>query len=133
MRSSISILVVDDQEGIRQLLSELLTAEGFDVRLASNGMEALNSVEEKCDPNIIIIDMKMPGISGLDVVKELKGRGYKGIFILMTAYGELEIVDEAIKLGVEYHINKPFDIDDLLQLIRNVCRNSFDGTGSFNV
>ena len=125
-RSCNFILVVDDQEGIRQLLFEILTAEGFVVRLAANGIEALNSVEQ-CEPDIIIIDMKMPGISGLEVVKELKGKGYKGYFILMTAYGELEIVNEAVKLGVEHQINKPFDIDDLLQLIRSICSNEFGG------
>ncbi|NLO90214.1 MAG: response regulator [Clostridia bacterium] len=120
------MLVVDDQEGIRQLLFEILTAEGFVVQLAANGIEALNSIEQY-EPDIIIVDMKMPGISGLEVIKELKGKGYKGCIILMTAYGELEIVNEAEKLGVKYQINKPFDIDDLLQLIRSISNNELGG------
>jgi len=118
---NITILVVDDQDGIRKLLYEVLQGEGFGVRLAANGKEALSAVE-KYNPDVILIDMKMPGMSGIDVLRELKkNKDYKGEYVLMTAYGELEIVNEASKLGVKYQINKPFDIDELLDLIYKIC------------
>ncbi|MEW6662735.1 MAG: response regulator [Bacillota bacterium] len=67
----ISVLVVDDQSGVRRLLQEALQEEGFDVRLADCGEAALRQVQER-KPDLILMDMKMPGMSGLDVLKELK-------------------------------------------------------------
>jgi len=130
---NITILVVDDQDGIRQLLYEVLQGEGFGVRLAANGKEALSAVE-KYNPDVILIDMKMPGMSGIDVLRELKkNEDYEGKYVLMTAYGELEIVNEASKLGVKYQINKPFDIEELLELIYRVCfGNNTDGDETHN-
>lgn len=115
----IKILVVDDQEGIRQLLYEVLQSEGYVVEVAESGSDALKAVEE-FNPDILIIDMKMPGMSGLDVLKLLDERNCDVKPIIMTAYGELEIINEASQLGVKHYINKPFDIEDLLEIIKEV-------------
>lgn len=115
-----SILVVDDQDGVCQLLQELLTDEGFQVTTACNGYQALE-IMETLSPAILIIDMKMPGMSGIDVLKVVQEKKLKCRPIMMTAYGEL-IIKEAGKLGVEYFINKPFDIDELRTLIRGVAQ-----------
>lgn len=72
-------------------------------------MDALEDVS----PDLILVDMKMPGMNGLDVLREIKSREISCLPIMMTAYGELEIANEAMGLGVKYFINKPFDIDDL--------------------
>jgi len=121
-----TILVVDDQDGVRQLLYEVLQSEGYTVRLASNGCQALKIIEE-FNPQVILIDMKMPGMSGLDVLKELDRIKYQGIYVMMTAYGELEIVNEASQLGVKHFINKPFDIDELREIIEKAF--SAEGKG----
>jgi two-component system response regulator (stage 0 sporulation protein F) len=113
------ILVVDDQEGVRQLIYEILDREGLQVITAANGYEALELLET-IFPVLLLIDMKMPGISGLDVLKEIRNRGYSCLPIMMTAYGELEIIKEAAQLGVIHFINKPFDIDEFSQLIKKV-------------
>lgn len=118
-----SILVVDDQDGVRQLLLEILRGEGFNVSSASNGFEAMDALENSC-PDLILVDMKMPGMSGLDVLREIKQRRYPCLPIMMTAYGELEIANEAMKLGVKHFINKPFDIDDFRQAIRDVLEGN---------
>lgn len=118
-----SILVVDDQEGVCQLLQELLASEGFSVNTASNGYEALEQIE-KAHPGILIIDMKMPGMSGIDVLIALQDMEHDCLIIMMTAYGELEIVREAAKLGVSHFITKPFDIDELRGLIKDLTTSS---------
>ncbi|NLJ99696.1 MAG: response regulator [Clostridia bacterium] len=128
---NVRVLVVDDQGGIRQLLQEILRSEDYDVKLASNGYEALGVIEG-FNPHIIVIDMKMPGMNGLEVIREIKSRDIgHGVFIMMTAYGELEIVNEAASLGVKYYINKPFDIGDLLNLIKKI--HSPDGSEKLNI
>lgn len=117
-----TILVVDDQDGVRQLLLEILRGEGFEVSSASNGYEALEELERGC-PDLILVDIKMPRMNGLDLLREIKTRGYPCLPVMMTAYGELEIANEAMELGVRHFINKPFDIDDFRRAIREVLKN----------
>lgn len=117
-----SILVVDDQEGVCQLLQELLICEGFQVATACNGYEALEQIKT-LRPDILLIDMKMPGMSGIDVLTALQDIEHNCLPIMMTAYGELEIIKEAERLGVSQFITKPFDIDELRQIIRRVTEN----------
>lgn len=113
------ILVVDDQVGVRKLLAEVLGSLGYEVKLASSGEEAVDFVRET-PPRLIVLDMKMPGMSGLEVISEVKKLKCHSPIILMTAYGELEIVSEAKKLGVEHYINKPFDVHKMRELVKNV-------------
>ncbi len=104
-----SLLIVDDQRGIRLLLDEVFRREGFKTRLAANGMEALQAVEGEV-PDCILLDMKMPGIDGLEVLKRLKA-GWPDIpVIMMTAYGEIELTEDALKTGAIKYFTKPFDI-----------------------
>ena len=117
--SAVTVLVVDDQEGVRQLLMEVLRSEGFNVTSASNGYEAMDALED-VSPDLILVDMKMPGMNGLDVLREIKSREISCLPIMMTAYGELEIANEAMGLGEKYFINKPFDIDDLRKVVKDV-------------
>ncbi|MHB1125861.1 MAG: response regulator [Bacillota bacterium] len=112
------ILVVDDQLGVRKLLQEALKDLG-DVELAASGPEALAKVG-KVPPAVMVMDMKMPGMNGLEVLEELKRVPYYGPVIMMTAYGELEIVNQAKKLGVSHYITKPFDIDEMRALVVQV-------------
>jgi len=117
-----SILVVDDQDGVCQLLQELLASEGFKVTTACNGFEALEMIKT-LRPDILLIDMKMPGMSGIDVLTTLQDMEHNCLPIMMTAYGELEIIKEAERLGVSHFITKPFDIDELRQLMRRVIES----------
>lgn len=117
-----TVLIVDDQDGVRQLLQELLVNEGFQVSTACNGYQALEVINADF-PDILLIDMKMPGMSGLDVLKALQDRDCRCFSIMMTAYGELDIIKEAKKLGVSLCITKPFDIDELRQIIKRVAES----------
>ena len=114
-----SILVVDDQIGVRRLLVETFRDQGFDVDVAANGYEALEKLKHKA-PDLILLDMKMPGMNGLEVLRQIKQRYPDQAVIMMTAYGELEIVNEAINLGVKECITKPFDINQLRELAQRI-------------
>ena len=112
----ITILVADDQKGVRRLLCEVFKRDEYQVILAANGREAIELVQ-KVKPDIMLLDMKMPGLDGLATLRELRRLGLQVCVILMTAYGELEIVKEAISLGARMHITKPFDVNELKELV----------------
>lgn len=111
-----SILIVDDQLGVRRLLFEALKDDFKAVHMAGSGMEAIEQVK-KHDPDLVVMDMKMPRMNGLEVLKHLRKMDFQCPVIMMTAYGELEIVAQAAKMGVKKHITKPFDLKDLRQMI----------------
>ncbi|WP_432363650.1 response regulator [Sporosarcina sp. UB5] len=116
-----SLLIVDDQAGIRLLLNEVFTKEGFEARLAANGAEALQSVREK-EPDCILLDMKMPGINGVEVLKRLKKDWPHIPVIMMTAYGEFELPIEAIENGAEKYFTKPFNIYEVRDAVNDILR-----------
>jgi two-component system response regulator (stage 0 sporulation protein F) len=108
----VKLLIVDDQKGIRQLLREVFSESGYDIETCANGSRALELVAE-FEPDLVLMDIKMPGLSGIDALRRLRDAGDKRHVIMMTAYGEQHYVDEAQALGVANFINKPFDIDEL--------------------
>lgn len=110
------VLVVDDQRGIRCMLQELLEGEGYEVLLAESGYVAVE-LAEKEKPLVILMDMKMPGMDGIDTLVELKKLGMVEGVIMMTAYGELKAVQEAEALGAKGFIAKPFDIYKMSALV----------------
>ncbi|MEI5988512.1 response regulator [bacterium BFN5] len=114
--ASSTILIVDDQPGIRRLLMEVLTEEGYAVITASNGYEGLQKAKE-IEPALILMDMKMPGMDGIETLRELRKVGQAGNVIMMTAYGELELVNQARELGAYAYITKPFDIIALCRMV----------------
>lgn len=113
------LLIVDDQPGVRRLLSEAFSGEGFRVEMASGGLEAIKKVSAKI-PSLILLDIKMPGMSGLETLEELRKIAPDTPVVIMTAYGELDIVAEARKKGVQHYINKPFDLDEARYLIKGL-------------
>ena len=110
--------MVDDQYGIRVLLNEILQKDGYIVFQAANGVQAIKIVEDE-EPDLILLDMKIPGMDGLEILRRIKSTHPDITVVMMTAYGELNLINEAIKLGAATHFSKPFDIDDLRQVIRD--------------
>ncbi|PTM56787.1 two-component system response regulator (stage 0 sporulation protein F) [Desmospora activa DSM 45169] len=106
------LLIVDDQYGIRVLLKEVFSREGLEVLQAANGKVALEIIQTE-PPDLILLDMKMPGMDGLELLRHLKKEPLNIKVIMMTAYGELDMVEEATKLGALAHFTKPFDIEEL--------------------
>lgn len=114
--SKSTVLVVDDQPGIRRLLMEVLTEEQYIVHTAANGYEGIQKAKE-LSPDLILMDMKMPGMDGIETLRELKKIDQAEKVIMMTAYGELELVNSAKELGAYAYITKPFDILELCAMI----------------
>ena len=113
------ILVVDDEEGARELFSTILTDEGYEVTLANNGEEALALF--KNNPfNLVITDIKMPVMDGLQLLQEIRKIGSKTDVIMVTAYGEVESYLKAMSLGAAEYINKPIRIKELKRIVHNV-------------
>lgn len=110
------IMVVDDRFGIRKLLREVLQDAGYQVITAPSGKEALELVKEHA-VDLILLDMKMSGMDGLEALILLKKACPRSIVLLMTAYEELEVLREANRRGAAGCISKPFDIEELKDVI----------------
>ena len=113
-----SILIVDDEPSILQSLSGLLADEGFEIKTASNGYEGLKIVEEG-SPDLVLLDIWMPGIDGIETLKEIK-KNYPTIpVIIITGHGTIETAVKATKLGAYDLIEKPLSIDNIIVTINN--------------
>lgn len=112
MNNNKKVLIVDDQNGIRILLMEVFSSEGYTTFQAANGKTALEIVE-KHTPDLVLLDMKIPGMDGLEILKHIKEMNSSIKVIMMTAYGELDMIKEATELGALMHFTKPFDIDEM--------------------
>ncbi|WP_017756630.1 response regulator [Calidifontibacillus oryziterrae] len=113
------ILIVDDQYGIRILLNEVFLKEGYEMFQASNGIQAL-SIIEKDRPDLVLLDMKIPGMDGIEILKRLKEIDNTIEVFIMTAYGELDMIQKANDLGARTHFSKPFDIDELRAAVKEI-------------
>jgi len=114
------ILIVDDEEFILNLLTNGLIEDGFEVRIAKNGFDALMEVE-KNTPDLIISDIMMPRLSGLDLLKGLKNNDKtKDIpILLISAVDHADTVQEGLDLGANDYITKPFKISEILGKVRH--------------
>lgn len=117
------VLIVDDQNGIRILLVEVFSVEGYQTYQASNGKAALEIVRNEF-PDMVLLDMKIPGMDGLEILKQIKQIDESIKVIMMTAYGELDMIKEASDLGALMHFTKPFDIDELRIAVNTELSNS---------
>ncbi|MDD4587937.1 MAG: response regulator [Heliobacteriaceae bacterium] len=111
------VLVVDDQKGVRRLLEEALKFEGIDVEAVGNGEEALEKVAVNRYA-LILLDVKMPGMNGLEVLAAFRERGLVTPVWLMTAYGELAAQQKAGEMGVARYVVKPFNVLELIRSVR---------------
>ena len=112
----VTILIVDDDDSLRASFEKLLIAEGYRVHCAANGLEGID-LAERLNPDLAIIDMKMPGMGGLELFGRLKEIQSLMPVIVMTAYGTTETAIEATKMGAFDYVLKPFDIPALLREI----------------
>jgi two-component system nitrogen regulation response regulator GlnG len=111
-----TILIVDDDKSIRYSLKRMLE-ENFSILTAQNGEEGLMRMKES-SPDLILMDIKMPGRSGIEVLKEMKSIDPKSLVILMTAYGTTDTAIEAMKFGAFDYILKPFPIPQMKELVQ---------------
>jgi len=106
------ILVVDDEESIREFFEIMLKREGYEVLTASSGIEAIDTLK-KTPVDLIISDIQMPGISGMELLSRVRESHPEMVVIMITAFGSTETAVEAMKLGAYDYIQKPFKIDEV--------------------
>lgn len=121
MEKKISILIVDDEESVRDSLYSWFAEDGYNVQCAVNAKEAL-AILESGNFEIIITDLKMPGMDGLELLQRIKALNKDSIIIVMTAFASVDTAVKALKEGAFDYVTKPFDPDDLSHLIRNAAR-----------
>lgn len=113
------ILVVDDEEALRTVLSGELTAEGYDVRIAADGAEAVAELDKEIF-DLILLDIKMPRMNGFEVLKYVKEKHPNTKVVMLTGFADLKNALESKKLGAEDFVSKPYDLVDLLTTIERV-------------
>ena len=113
-----SLLIVDDEPSILQSLGGLLSDEGFEVTTAVNGYEALKTIDEE-SPDLVLLDIWMPGIDGIETLKEIKKENPHIQVIIITGHGTIETAVKATKLGAFDLIEKPLSIDKVIVAINN--------------
>ncbi len=111
------ILVVDDEELNRDLLQQILDREGYQVAIAANGQDALVLLRQETF-HVVLTDLKMPGMTGVEVIRELKTLAPFTVGIIHTAYGSVETAVEAMKAGAYDYVTKPVRRDELLVVIQ---------------
>jgi two-component system response regulator (stage 0 sporulation protein F) len=116
MDNSKKVLIVDDETGIRLLLSDLLSSRGFEVSMARDGQESLDKLGD-CIFDLVVTDIHMPGLDGIEVLKWMKKKGRKEKIIIMTADpSDKRLYDNELP-NIEVQIQKPFKMDFFLDLV----------------
>jgi two-component system response regulator AtoC len=110
------ILIADDEEGIRESLN-LILAEEHELDFAQDGEETLQKLERGVF-DLLLLDIKMPRLDGLEVLKRLKAKGNGLPILVLTAYQSVELAREAVKLGARDYLPKPFERDQILGAVR---------------
>ena len=118
-RKNTRILIVDDEEIVRESLGGWLEKDGYTLGSAPDGMSALKAVEEG-DWSILVVDLKMPGIDGLEVLKRVKEKHPEIALVIMTAFATVDTAVRAMKLGAYDYIVKPFDPEELSLMIQKI-------------
>jgi len=121
MAKKISILIVDDEESVRDSLFNWFIEDGYRVECAESAKKAL-SILESDNFDIILADIKMPGMDGLEMLRRIKFLKKDSIVIVMTAFATVDTAVQALKDGAFDYVTKPFDPDDLSHLIRNASK-----------
>jgi two-component system response regulator AtoC len=111
------VLIVDDEENIRLVLRTLLKKQGYEVATAEEGEGALAALES-FDPDVILTDVRMPRMGGLDLLAALKQRQHPATVIVMSAYGNIDLAIDAMKAGAYDYVSKPFKPDEVVLALR---------------
>lgn len=117
------ILVVDDEQAVRESLRRSLRFNGYDVALAQDGMQALELIESE-QPDLTILDVMMPRLDGLDVCRELRSKGYDRPILMLTARDGVAERVAGLDAGADDYLPKPFALEELLARVRALLRRA---------
>jgi DNA-binding NtrC family response regulator len=119
MAKKSTILVVDDEDALRTVLGGELANEGYEVRTAADGDEAISELD-KSPFDLVLLDIKMPRLNGFEVLKFIKEKHEKTKVVMLTGFADLKNAIESKKLGADDFVSKPYDLVDLLTTIERV-------------
>ncbi|MCX8068589.1 MAG: response regulator transcription factor [Anaerolineae bacterium] len=119
------ILVVDDEATTRISLAELLRLEGYEVQIAASGEEALAIMAQEAPFDLMVVDIKMPGIDGLQLTEAVQQRSPNTVIILLTAFGSLETAIQALRRGAHDYLLKPCPVSQILESVRKGLAKSY--------
>lgn len=122
------VLVVDDEPPIRRFLRTSLAAQGYDIIEAEDGSKALEEVRRR-SPDLLVLDLGLPGIDGLEVIQRLRGSGVALPIIVLSSRVDEAGKVEALDLGADDYVTKPFGVDELLARIRTAMRHKLQQQG----
>ena len=111
------ILVVDDERVIREILSDFLGLEGYVVRTVEDGVQALEELQKR-SYNLVISDLKMPKMNGLDLIEKITELAIPVLTVIMTGFGTVETAIEAMKHGASDYILKPFKVEEVIHIVK---------------
>src|SRR6478609_11434393 len=123
MASRGRILIVDDEANARSALSEILRDEGYATETAADGFKALGKLEEFI-PDVILTDLKMPGLDGITFMEKAKAAAPGAVFVVMTAFGTIQSAVAAVKKGAENYLTKPLDFEALSAVIERAMEKA---------
>lgn len=115
------ILVVDDEESIREFLQIMLKKEGYEISLAEDGQKAIETLQKKTF-DMVISDLQMPHVTGMELLKHVKDNYPDLVFMMITAFGTTENAVEAMKMGAYDYLTKPFKLDEVRLVVQNALR-----------
>ncbi len=118
------ILVVDDEKSMRDLLAMMLRKEGYSVTTADSAVQAKQLVESGENFALVISDVSMPGMSGLDLLREIRQLTPETAVVIMTAYGTKQTAIEALNEGASFYVEKPFDLDEMKVVVNKTLRQT---------
>ena len=124
-RENRSVLVVDDDDVFRTRLGKAFQDRGFDVRTAPSAEAAIRLAHQD-SPEFAVVDLRMPGASGLDVVRELHAIDPASVIVMLTGYGSIATAVEAVRAGAVHYLSKPVDIDQILSAFEGKAAPSAD-------
>jgi DNA-binding NtrC family response regulator len=113
------VLIVDDDKDIVRIVATMLEGRGWDIAAAYGGAEAIEKVAAS-KPDVILLDIMMPEMNGIEVLKRIKKLDAAARIIMITAFGDVESYLDSMELGAYEYINKPFETDELLEMIDRV-------------
>jgi two-component system response regulator MprA len=123
------VLVVDDDPPLRRMLARTLTAEGYEVTVASDGGAAMVSVE-RAVPDVIVLDVAMPGLDGLNVARRLRGKGLPTPILMLTARDAVPDRVAGLEAGADDYLVKPFAVQELIARLRALTRRGSSEAGA---
>jgi two-component system response regulator AtoC len=115
------ILVVDDNKNMQFILTNILHEKGYEVCCVGNGNKAITEIKNKI-PDLVLLDIRLPGKNGIEVLEKLRELDKELLVIMITAYGDVKSAVKAIKLGAYDYVTKPFDNEELLNIIKNALK-----------